>query len=204
MTEVQNTSEVPNVSVKVFRFKFNKEIIDMLTYFTKLHQYDKREDYKEAWKLWYQENNESLQREADRLVRLGYSGNVEDKMYKAARYYYRKTGTADDEAIDNPCKKKDVTKKRRYITLTQEFLDAMDDHITRNIDNDNFTPAFGFDDFCKTNMVILAVQIKTLDELLSADNATDNNMSKSQIKNYISSKLKKTYKNRYFQYTRRE
>ena len=40
-------------SLKIFRYKFTKEVTDMLTYFGKLHQYDCRNDYKEAWKDWF-------------------------------------------------------------------------------------------------------------------------------------------------------
>ena len=197
-----------NASIcRVFRFKFNKEIIDMLTYFAKLHQYDKRADYKEAWKVWYEENNDTLQREANRIIGLGYSGNVEDKMYKAARYYFRKVGgsvavaTLNDETLESDSVDKGVPSvipsKRVYIPLNQDIIDAMDTHIKRNIDNDDYTPASGFDDFCKKNILILAVEIKSLEERVKTEKK--DNLGKVTLKNYISSKIKKTYKNRYYQ-----
>ena len=184
--DVDNT-ELNKYSPQIFRYKFNSDIINSLTYFAKLHEYDSRKDYKEAWKVWYESNNDILQREADRITELGYSGNIEDKMYKAARYYFRKKKTNETrEEV-----KLDVVKKRTYLPLNREFLDAIDRHILNNIDTENYTPASGFDNFCQTNTDILAEEIKYLKEIGEVD------------KDYISSKIKKTYKNRYFQYTRK-
>ena len=89
----EDNRELNRYSPQIFRFKFNQDTINILTYFAKLHQYDSRNDYKEAWKVWYKSNNDILQKEADRITELGYTGNIEDKMYKAARYYFRKKKT---------------------------------------------------------------------------------------------------------------
>ena len=214
MTEILNN----NIEKKTFRFKFNKEIMELLTYFSKLHYYDTREDYKEAWKKWYECNNDILEREGQRIINLGYTGNVEDKMYKAARYYFRKTGDAiiTKETIKGDCLSTlnndsldgingingingldgiegleglDITpvkKRRQYISLSRDILDTMDNHIKTNINNNNYTPAIGFADFCKNNIVIIATETITL----------KNNNDLDKI--YISSKIKKTYKNRYY------
>ena len=151
-----------------------------------MHQYDSRNDYKGHGKYGM---NQILIfcKKADRITELGYSGNIEDKMYKAARYYFRKKKTYETgEEV-----KFDDVKKRRYLPLNREFLDAIDRHILNNIDTENYTPASGFDNFCQTNTDILAEEIKYLKEIGEVD------------KDYISSKIKKTYKNRYFQYTRK-
>ena len=187
VTDDVDNKELSSYSPQIFRYKFNQDIINSLTYFAKLHQYDSRNDYKEAWKVWYESNIDILQREADRITELGYSGNIEDKMYKAARYYFRKKKSDETREED----KLDFVKKRTYLPLNREFLDAIDRHILNNIDTENYTPASGFDNFCQTNTDILAEEIKYLKEIGEVD------------KDYISSKIKKTYKNRYFQYTRK-
>mgnify|MGYP001436407869 CR=1 FL=1 len=187
LTDDLDNTELNKYSPQIFRYKFNSDVIDSLTSFAKLHEYDSRNDYKEAWKLWYESNNDILQREADRITELGYSGNIEDKMYKAARYYFRKKKT--QESIEDSILV--VVKKRTYLPLNREFLDAIDRHILNNIDTKNYTPASGFDNFCQTNTDILAEEIKYLKDIGELD------------KHYISSKIKKTYKNRYFQYTRK-
>ena len=46
--------------------------------------------YREAWDIWKVEQKDSVDAETERLMRLGYTGSVEDKMYRAGRYYFRK------------------------------------------------------------------------------------------------------------------
>jgi hypothetical protein len=199
-----------NLQKKTFRFQFNAEIIDMLLYFSKLHQYDTRHDYKDAWKIWFEDNNDILLKEQSRLIDLGYTGDVEDKMYKASRYYFRNKrvnnsiksnntkGKSEDvrEDVDVIIKgldKLDVglkPKKRQYVLLGHEMLDVMDTHIKKNIDNANYSPAKGFDDFYKNNKELLERKILSL-----KNNDLDDD--------YISSKIKKTYKNRYYNYSKK-
>ena len=181
-----------NASIcRVFRFKFNKEIIDMLTYFAKLHQYDKRADYKEAWKAWYEENNDTLQREANRIIGLGYSGNVEDKMYKAARYYFRNKALmgSNENTEKSIIESNTDQKKRDYITLSIILLDLMDEHIKSNINKSDFTPAKAYCNFCNT----FSEEIKREIQVLIAEYVHITN-------NDICKKIKKAYKNRYYQY----
>ena len=222
MTEIlKNNNDKMNpyleCSHKVFRYKFEKEIVDMLTYFAKLHQYDSKDDYKEAWKPWFESNKDIFEREGRRIINLGYNGNVEQKMYKAARYYFRRKGVLplqtpnptasgiagdpqttlerEDKGKDKDREKErssgglDISPKttRKYVQVGHEILDAMDEHIKTNIENSDYTPASGFDDFCKNYAILLATEIISLKEKGETN------------KNYISSKIKKTYKNRYFQ-----
>ena len=69
----------------ILRFKFSDDIMDIITTFAKLHQYDDRHTYKEHWDIWFECNKDELSQEIDRLEEIGYKGNVEDKMYKAGR-----------------------------------------------------------------------------------------------------------------------
>jgi hypothetical protein len=154
------------LSSKIYRYNFTKEITELLSEFGKLHQYDLRQDYKKAWDLWVKVNNEVIEKETRRIIDLGYVGNVEDKMYKAARYYFRKKKLVKQDSSEE-------RKTRTYIKANEDLLRLMDIHIKDNIELDNYSPAWGFDNFCKNNM--------------------------DYDKNYISSK-KKTYKNRYYLY----
>ena len=89
-------------SHKIFRYKFEKEIVDLLMYFAKLHKYDNKDDYKEAWNTWFELNNDILERESRRIINLGYDGNVEQKMYKSARYYFRRKCGGDAQCGGDP------------------------------------------------------------------------------------------------------
>ena len=77
-------------------------------------------------------------------------------------------------------------KVRTYVALSSILLKNMDSHIKNNITNNNYSPAWGFDDFCKNNKVVLENEIL--------------NLNIKYEKDYIVPKIKKTYKNRYFQY----
>jgi hypothetical protein len=162
--------------VNIFRYKFTDLFTKGLYQFSKIHQYDHRKDFKEAWNVWIEENEELVNTEMKRLTELDYKGDILDKMFKSARYYFRKKST----------EKREPQKRRSYVGIQSQLLEAMDKHINANKKNDNYRPSTGFDDFCKQNIDILKVEVV--------------NLCKSGLKDSeeIKNKIKKTYKNRYF------
>ena len=160
----------------IFRFKFTDEFISELSQFAKIHQYDDRHAFKEAWNNWVEENQDLVDTESRNLINNGYNGDVLDKMFKSARYYFRKKST----------EKKDPVVRRTYINVDKQLLDAMDEHIMENIDDDEYQPKNGFTDFCNSNIELLKKVV--------------NEICQSGIKDAreIEDKIKKTYKNRYF------
>ena len=167
-----------DVNVNIFRYKFTDDFTSELFKFSKIHQYDHRKDFKEAWKTWLEENVEIVEEETRKLKKLGYQGNVEDKMFKSARYYFRKKST----------EKKAPAKRRNYVGVNKLLLEAMDTHIRDGINTEDYKPSDGFDSFCNKNKDLLREEVSTL----CKNGLTDSN----EIKN----KIKKTYKNRYFLY----
>jgi len=165
-----------DIIVNIFRYKFTNEFMTELFMFSKIHQYDKRSDFKEAWEKWIDENSELVDSEVRRIINLGYDGNVLDKMYKSARYYFRKKST----------EKKAPKDRRAYINIQKELLNSIDKHILTNINNKDYKPSEAFKDFCNENIDILKEEINIL--------------VKNGFKNVseIKEKFKKTYKNRYF------
>jgi hypothetical protein len=163
-------------SINIYRYKFTNEFTIELYKFSKVHQYDHRKDFKEAWEIWIDENSNLVDDEVRRLTNLGYNGDILNKMFKSARYYFRKKST----------EKKKPAKRRTYVGSQKDLLEAMDDHIKSNISSGEFKPADGFDEFCKQNVDILKDQVNQL----IRSGITDSNE--------IKSKIKKTYKNRYF------
>ena len=160
----------------IFRFKFTEEFMEELYKFSKIHQYDERKDFKEAWQLWVDENLELVDTESRRLNMLGYEGDILTKMFKSARYYFRKKSTVPVEP----------KQRRQYISVNHELLEAMDTHVKTNIRTNGYQPKTGFVSFCKENEVILKQTITNIFEQGIKDAET------------IQTKLKKTYKNRYF------
>ena len=165
-----------DIKQNIFRFKFSDDFTIILSNFAKIHQYDNRHDFKEAWKKWLEENEEDISSEIRRLNNTGYIGDILDKMFKSARYYFRKKST----------EKKAPKTRRQYISVRKELLDSIDKHIYTNIKNELYKPSNGFEDYCKNNIDLLKIEIK---------NICKNGLVNS---NDIEYKFKKTYKNRYF------
>ena len=161
-----------DTSINIYRYKFTQEIMDELHNFSKIHQYDDRTQFKEAWQLWTIEFDETIRVEIQRLSYNGYEGDILDKMFKSARYYFRKKSSIKPE----------VKERREYISFQKPILTLMDQHINLT----KLKPADGFTDFCNANVEALKKEIA----YLVGHNITDSKQ--------IQAKFKKTYKNRYF------
>jgi len=180
MNEDRNTNKDEDINneinINIYRYKFIEEFTCELYKFSKIHQYDHRKDFKEAWNIWIDDNQGLIDEEVRRLTNLGYNGDILDKMFKSARYYFRKKST----------EKKEPQKRRVYIGVEKELLEAIDKHIIQNINNKDYKPSDGFSVFCKENIEILKEEV--------------NRLYKCGLTNHIEikDKIKKTYKNRYF------
>lgn len=176
------SSKKEDNNAPIYRYKFLPHIVQLLTEFGKTHQHDTKKVYKEFWEVFIDNNNEELQREIRRLNDLGYQGDCYDKMYKSARYYFRKKSLTKIEP----------KKRRKYISCDRDMLDAVDEHINNGINKqgNNFKPSDGYDDFVSSYQNIVKEEI--------------NRMIESGLceKKAIIKKIKKTYKNRYFQIIR--
>jgi len=81
-----------NNNIKTYRHEFSKEFMAELSRFSKVHQYDDRHAYKSEWTKWTQMADiaQAMDIEKRRLEENGYKGDIEDKMFKAGRYYFKK------------------------------------------------------------------------------------------------------------------
>jgi hypothetical protein len=173
---LEDAVEEEVIAVAIFRFKFTEPFMVDLNKFAKIHQYDHRKDFKEAWEIWTEENDDIIQEEVDRLNNLGYDGDILDKMFKSARYYFRKKSPI----------KAEPKVRRQYISVNHDLLDAMDGHIRSIIRADGFQPKNGFVSFCLNNDQLVKREIVSIYKQGNPDLSM------------IQQKLKKTYKNRYF------
>lgn len=164
------------INAPIFRFKFTEDFMEDLYKFSKIHQYDHRKDFKEAWTKWIEENDDIIDEEVERLLNLGYDGDILDKMFKSARYYFRKKSPVTAEP----------KQRRPYISVSRELLEAMDIHIKTNIGLPDYQPKTGFISFYEENNILIVQTFRSFYE---------QNIKDSE---FIQLKLKKTYKNRYF------
>jgi hypothetical protein len=176
-TNKKNDKDILDINVNIYRYKFTESFMEELYKFSKIHEYDNRKDFKEAWQIWIEEQEDIIDAEVRRLINLGYQGNVMDKMFKSARYYFRKKKSENN---------KEPQKRREYQSVQKELLEQMDEHIKTNISNKDYKPSEGFDQFCQENIDILKEEVSKL----CKSGLTDSDE--------IKKKIKKTYKNRYF------
>jgi hypothetical protein len=154
----------------IYRYKFDDDFVNDLSRFAKVHQYDTRGDFKDAWNVWIADNDDIISVEINRLKGLHYDGDVLDKMFKSARYYFRKK--SDISHV--------VKQRNAYVCVQKCVLEEMDSHILKN----THKPSFGFIQFCVEQAELVNAEIQRLKD--------------GDDEKKIIMKIKKTYKNRYF------
>ena len=189
------------VILKTHRYEFSELAMMQLNYFTQVHKYDERKAFKQAWKKWIatSEIAQLIETEKERLESAGFKGDIEDKMFKAVRYYFMKKMNTE---------KKEQTQRKPYVGLSGNLLTAMDKHILTKIKENmqkeelestknqekqqkktqyksNVSPDKSYNDFYNTNTEIIENEMQLL-----LEQETTNDIE-------IEKKIKKTYKNRY-------
>jgi hypothetical protein len=184
------------VQLQTHRFLFTDEVSEILFDFARVHQYDERKTYKEAWQTLLKDEDTYaiLMNEINIIKQNGYTGDVLDKMFKSTRYYYRKK--LIKEASEEKGMSKGTSKgtRKEYESMPSFILEEIDKHIkqeialqmsplSQNIDNTNqilvsrARPAKSFEKY----------YIEYKNKELTSNNEY-----------FDKEKLKKTYKNRFY------
>ena len=163
----------------VFRYKFSSDLVEKINYFSKLHALDDRKTYKEEWNKWVQtkEMFEIIDAETERLSRLGYRDDINDKMYRSSRYYFRKKKDNDNKTR--------ATFVRSKVNVSKEFVDKMKELIESKKSDSNFSPKNGYQEFINNNNQYNEEVQNLMQNGFSSEDAV--------------LKVKKTFKNQYFQ-----
>jgi hypothetical protein len=166
-------------TVKTFRFKLSEQIMSEISDFARVHRYDSKDDFKDAWAKWVAENAGSISSEKQRLDSMGFDGDLIKKMYVSARYYFKNKSDVDEAP----------KKRRKYVTIDKNFIQLIDTYILTAIADGNedvYKPANCFQGFIEEHNDQTARLVRTL-------------MSDGTLENAdIIAKIKKTFKNRYF------
>ena len=170
---------------QIYRYQLGEELNQELSRFAKNHEYDHRKDFKQAWIKWREENDELFQLEIKKNEELGYQGDIEDKIFKSARYYFRKKHIATEKkALGTPEEEEKEKTTNSYINVNKELLETMDEYLKKNI---KLKPAKSFTNFCDENQETIEKEIEFL-----------YNVKNIKTDKEIKEKIKKTYKNRYY------
>lgn len=168
-------------STKIYRFKFSQEFSDKIEQFAIIHQYNKPKVFKEAYNNFIKNNENIVTREKRYLIGNGYDGDINDKMYRSARYYFKNKDYSNAEN-----KFKDKKKRRQYIKQNTEFINTIDEHVSKML-KDKTKPSDAFRNFQDSELYSTSYK----NELTRIGQFLDTEKD-------ILNKVKKTYKNRYF------
>ena len=152
-------------------------MVGLINAFATTHKYDDASQFRDEWDEFIKDNKATIDREKQRLTNAGYTGDINSKMYKSARYYFKNKST----------EKKKTKQRRQYVTLSKGLLADMDRHISTVAFRQEMKPAHAYNNF---------ISDATYSEKL--DDAIQKMLDYDWKEPAAESKLKKTYKNRYF------
>tara|TARA_B100001063_G_scaffold231974_2_gene246592 strand:- start:355 stop:978 length:624 start_codon:yes stop_codon:yes gene_type:complete len=142
MTTIQSLANKHNEELlqnnNVFRFKFNDELCSYMAEFARIHKNEARNDFKENFDLWFNENNEIIHNEQSRLSNIGFNDNIKTKIFRSIKYYYAKKN-----AIPNNPKQRN----NKYMQLNKDFINNTSDFIIRNCISQNISPKKSYETF---------------------------------------------------------
>jgi hypothetical protein len=147
-----NANNNNKATTSTYRFEFSKPFCEELEHFAKVHKYDDRKVFKEAWSTWSEENKECIERECIGLKDAGYDGDALDKMFKSARYYFRKKDVVTE---------KEKSPRKAYTKVDKELLKEMDIHIKENM---SMKPHDCYVNFCEKFREELIADMRELGE----------------------------------------
>lgn len=179
-TQESNMQVVDNRN-KIFRYKFDKEVASEMHKFSKEHKNLSKKDFTDNWERWKNSHAEMINNEIERLRGIGCTGNIEEKLFRSSRYYLSKK------------KEEDATPKqrRKYISLDRDFIEIVDNHIQEQFSNNNnnqSSPKECYNEFASSNASHIENEINRMFQ--------DDEFNRDEGK----SKIKKTYKNRVYQF----
>ena len=153
--------------------------MNLLIQFASKHRFDDSSVFKERWVRWTsnETNIVSIIKEERRLVNTGYSGNMEDKMFKTVRYYLKNKST----------EKVEPKKRRKYVSISKEMIEMMDNHIEETAISENMKPSIAYNNYSSLDIYsnVIDKEVNRLVHLGMKEVAAMN-------------KIKTTYKNRYY------
>ena len=188
------------IKLQTYRFNFSNTFIKELEYFSKIHKYDDRKTFKTEWDKWIKEEpmKELIENEIEKNKKEGYEGDIMDKMFKSARYYYRKK--KDNEPFTNEEtnneETKEIKKEKNFTGLSKQIIQCMENHIhliirekvDENTNISKIDPSSAFKDFCNTHIHEITDEIFILKDKIKLN----------EKEKEIQIKFKKSYKNKFY------
>lgn len=141
------------IHLQQHHFNYSDNFAEMLANFAALHLEDKSKDFKASWKTWTANHTAEIKTETEKMKGDGYLGDVAEKMYFSARYYYRKKAIRERTAAPDISNQEAKSPRKKYEAIDKSVLVQMNDHIILqfrlNTDGSKLTPSKAFANYCK-------------------------------------------------------
>ena len=175
-----------------FRYIYTNEVAELLNQFAEIHRHDDRKTFKSEWENWIANDDikKHLHQEVKRLESMGMEDDVMDRMFKSARYYYRKKPLIEKRKAET----KKSKQKTSYIGFTSATLQDMDEYIKKK-EKLQISPANLYELYCNENKEVIGAEIKEY-----KNKAQQKNPNQVITADEFIHKFKKTFKNRYYQH----
>ena len=155
-----------------YRINFSKNFSDELKIFSELNKNLDVIDFKLRMDRWVVNNNSLVEKEMEFLNSSGYYGNILQKIFKSARYYFSKLNE----------KKVEKKERKKYSTKDNELLERIKKHIEiKKMEK----PSIAYNNFYELNKDYL-------------DNYIEKLVCNGYNKKSAKEKLKKIYKNKFY------
>ena len=176
-------SDMAVAQQQIYRYKFSEAFKRNIYNFAQINKdVEDKEQWDSNFDKWKSQNIQYILEEQRRLSNMGFAGDIQlkqGKIYKSARYYFKNKQT-----------NKKPKKRRVYISLERNLLDAIDDdiqNIMNSKENNNNKPHNAYINFIKNTKYTNVINIE------KARLETKKLETKE-----VEDKIKKTYKNRYY------
>ena len=128
----------------IYRYKFSETLLEHMREFADVHRHDDRETFKEAFTKWKDEETMRtiIYRERVRLEELGFTNEIEKKLYTSLRYYFSRR----KYEIDSQEKK---ARTKTYSCNKKEDILKIDTFIREQ--NDTLPPSELYTAYLNTN-----------------------------------------------------
>ncbi len=178
------------VIIQSFRHDFSDAMKANLEQFTQAHHNEPRKQYQQSWNEWTQTHQQIFSKECEALYKQGFEGDPMDKLYKSARYYFRKKtlGTlASQQQTDN---KED--KERTYVRIPSKITESMITFIKQSLENSTrgtkleLSQQNAFHDYVTQHKELIFTSLVT------------RRQEKGGLEENMDKKLKKAFRNKFY------
>lgn len=211
---------------KIYRFKFSDDVTTLLADFSKLHQFDSKEQLKSCFEEFWEENLEVFQNDLNRLTLLGMDGGYDEyklRVFRSMKYYHikkikKENGNLatksryiqEDEYLD-----KEKEKKGKNLRFSKILIEVIESSILKEMKvNPSFKPSIHMLYLFENSEFKIMIQeeqrrfriieqekkdkskITQATDVFPGDNIQD--ICEEEFISNFNSRLKKLYQNRYF------